>query len=123
MDPRLLALSDKAYRLYVSGLIYSNSQLSDGYVPRAVLAMIVPAFREAALKELTDAQLWMPKSPAGYSICDFTAHQLVKSELEKRRADKKRAAEARWHPERATGMRPLSTSRALEDAKQRVREA
>lgn len=81
-DERIVNLSDGAFRLYVAALVYSNKRLTDGYVPRGVLPMLVPAHRPSHVRELlnTKPPLWRNK-PGGCHIEDFLAHQLSKAQV------------------------------------------
>jgi hypothetical protein len=100
-DAKIAGLSHPAFRLHVMALVFSNHELSDGYVPEGVLSMLVPATSmksiKAAVTELRNARLWAVK-PGGYYILDFTKHQLTKAQLQERRDQKREAALARWYP-------------------------
>jgi hypothetical protein len=77
------SLSDAAFRLHTSGIVYAAKQLTDGKVPESRPTRLVPTFRAVALRELVDAGLWHPVGegcgsktcPAGeidaYQIHDF----------------------------------------------------
>jgi hypothetical protein len=102
-DSSLLGLSDRAFRLHVLGLVYSNAHELDGRVPDPVLRILVRGHK-AAVDELVKVGLWArgegPEA-GGYVINAFFDHQLSADELRKLRGDKSRAARTRWERTRA----------------------
>lgn len=64
------ALSDGAFRLHVSGLTYCARELTDGIVPGHRVRRLVPEYKAAQLKELTDSKMWL-SHPEGYEIHDY----------------------------------------------------
>src|SRR5439155_11418627 len=56
-DSHLLGLSDRAFRLYVLGLVYSNAHELDGRVPYPALRLLTTSPKRAA-EELMTAGLW-----------------------------------------------------------------
>jgi len=71
-------LSDGAYRLHHSGLVYCNHHLTDGYVPASRLAVLMPAYDPAFLAELLAADKWGAVT-GGYQIANFLRDQPSKS--------------------------------------------
>jgi hypothetical protein len=106
-DAKMAGLTDRAFRLYVNGLVYSNFCLTDGYVPDAVLNLLVPTGSpktiKAAVAELRAAKLWAWKPPLGHYVMDFAKHQLTKAQLEDRIEQKRKAANQRWYPDAGKG--------------------
>jgi hypothetical protein len=84
--PKVDALSDAAFRLHTSGLAYCARELTDGLVIDARVKRLVPEFKASALKELTDARMWI-KCPGGYEIHDYLDWNKPRSWWEKRRSD------------------------------------
>lgn len=86
--PKILALSDRAHRLFVDTLNWSVANLTDGqvptYLPNVCLPHGTPRTREAAANELVDAGLWNVNG-AGWVIHDFAEYQETKEEVRARR--------------------------------------
>jgi hypothetical protein len=92
-------LSDGAYRLHHSGLVYCNHHITDGHVPASRLAVLMPAYDPAFLAELLAAGKWGAVT-GGYQVANFLRDQPSKSEVMARR-EKNRADVAEWrrnHP-------------------------
>lgn len=97
-DSRLLPLSDRAWRLYVMALIYSNHHELDGRVPDPALRILIQSPR-AAVDELVRAKLWergIGAESGSWVIRDFFEHQLSADELRKLREARRKAALTRW---------------------------
>jgi hypothetical protein len=100
--PKVAGLSDRAFRLHVSGICYSNRHLTDGLVPASVLPRLMGGPPGRALEELTDRGMWIPVlgSAEAYSIHDYLdwnrSREQVLSERERRSKAGRRGAEARW---------------------------
>jgi len=77
--PRVVGLSDGAFRLYVTGVCYAAQHLTDGLVPRAV----VPD--PALARELVVAGLWIT-SRQGWIVHDWHEWNPTADEVRKRRA-------------------------------------
>lgn len=56
--PKVFALSDGAFRLHVSALLYCARYKTDGFVPLSVLPTLMPRYRKANLTELLERKLW-----------------------------------------------------------------
>lgn len=76
-NPKVVALSDKAYRAYVESLCYASGNLTDGVLSDAIVSAR-PWKRSAA--ELVGAGLWEPR-PDGYVIHDYLLHQRSRAEV------------------------------------------
>jgi hypothetical protein len=93
-------LSAGAFRLHLSGYIYANRHLTDGYVPESRLAALVPGYEPAQLAELLDAHRWQ-RVDGGYQLPGWNTpkrdpwHQETRAEVEARRA-KNAADVAEW---------------------------
>jgi hypothetical protein len=77
--PKIVGLSDQAFRLYISGLCYASHYLTDGLI-------IEPAMRRLdgadGVNELVEAGLWL-KVQKGWQIASYGEYQTPKSEVEK----------------------------------------
>ena len=66
--PKLLRLSDAAFRLWVAGLLYCQEHLTDGLIPRFCPCCMRHTRR--LVDELTAARLWH-ESPKGFEVHDY----------------------------------------------------
>ena len=77
--------------LYLYGLIYCNTSLTDGYIDDVFLPQIyADAFcrtPKATTQKLVDCGLWI-RVEGGYQINDFLEYNFTKEEIEKRRQAK-----------------------------------
>ena len=80
-NPKILPLSDGAFRLYIEGLCYANQYLTDGFLTDAVLTRLDPHSKR---QELIDACLWI-ECLDGMQINDYTEHQTSKADVEEKR--------------------------------------
>ena len=101
--PKIVGLSDKAFRIHISGLCYCGTYLTDGFVPMTIVAR----FANEEMKyivELTDVGLWR-EAPQdnGFHIHDYLSHQTSKEEVEhKRELSRKRSERYRTKKETET---------------------
>ena len=91
--PKIVGLSDRAFRAHVTGLAYCARFLTDGYVPRGAL----PPPR--VLAELADAGLWTAQGH-GCSIHDYLDWNLSKEERAGKAVAGAMGAAKRWHGKR-----------------------
>lgn len=74
--------------LYLFGLVYCNTNLTDGYIDNVFLPQILAdAFcktPKATVKKLIDCGLWI-EIEGGYQVNDFLEYNFSKEEVEKRR--------------------------------------
>ena len=56
--PKVDALSDAAFRLYVSSKLYCARKLTDGFLPLGKARRLTATGKDATAKELIDAGLW-----------------------------------------------------------------
>ena len=83
--PKVIGLSDKAFRTHIEGLCYSGRYLTDGFIPMIVAARMVQEDM-AIIAELSTAGLWIAKSVInGFQIHDYLAHQTSKEQVEEKR--------------------------------------
>jgi hypothetical protein len=86
---KVVALSDGAFRLYVTALCYSSRNATNGVVSAAMLPRLRGSQRRVA--ELVVARLWEPQGD-GWLVHDYLKHQRSKDQIE---VSKAKAAE-RW---------------------------
>jgi hypothetical protein len=114
--PKVIGLSDRAFRAHVMGLLYCARHLTDGIVPRAA------APKAAAVRELERAGLWTATRGGGWLIHDFLDYNPSKAETLDKRSAKSMAgakgAASRWHRRgNAPDPTPTPTSNTLAPAK------
>jgi hypothetical protein len=94
--PKIAALSDSAFALFVTGLAYSNRNLTDGFIPLNV-AMGKLRYCEGnpapVINELEGAGLWA-KHESGWAIHDYTDYQPTKAQVQQERSNKVAAGRA-----------------------------
>jgi hypothetical protein len=98
-NPKIIGLSDKAFRAYVESIMYARQHLTDGFLDYRVVAR---KWGEDVSIELTsndpDNPSWKP-TKNGFHIHDFAVHQTTKADIveirEARSAAGKRGAEAK----------------------------
>ncbi len=81
--PKVLALSDGAFRLHVRAIGYAARHLTDGHVSSAALRSMTR--RSALPAELVAAGIWEHEGD-GYKVHDYLHYQPSKTEVQKRRA-------------------------------------
>lgn len=83
-DQKVEGLSDRAFRVYVSGLTYAARRLTDGAISaeRARHLKATPK----VVAELVDAGLWRPKG-LGFVINDFLDYNPSRDEVQARRKE------------------------------------
>ena len=83
--PKIVGLSDQAFRLHVSAICYANRNLTDGRVPMDALVVLLPGRPRPVLKrramELVDAGVWTKTSESAYSIHDFLAYNPTREQV------------------------------------------
>src|SRR5437588_10321838 len=93
-DPKIVAAGHLAELAHVRGLIYSNRNLTDGYIPTGIVPSLCRGFERQANKviaKLVDSHLWEPVQSAGYHITNFHPDQPTRAEVEARRAVRQEA--------------------------------
>jgi hypothetical protein len=100
--PKVIGLSDAAFRLQVSGICYCAQYRTNGLIPAEVVPLLVIRFKPAALNELTSRGLWVPLLDDGaYEVHDFLQWNRSREEIESERERKSKAGkkgmESRWH--------------------------
>lgn len=105
-NPKILPLSNSAFRLYIEGLCYANQYLTDGFLAQAVVKRLDG---DSAHLELVDAGLW-DIADGGMQIHDYCEHQSSRADVQaKKDAERERVRSYRnrttqnvRHPETET---------------------
>jgi len=96
--PKIAALSDAAFRMFIRTLCYCSRLETDGLVPAAVIATLGPA---KARTELRDAELIHQIDRTAWEVHDYLRHQRSAVEINSIRASKSQSgskgAHMRWH--------------------------
>lgn len=95
--PKLLCLSDKAFRLFITSLCYSGRYLTDGYITTA--SLVVLRGDDVSVGELVDGGLW-DEDAGGWHIHDYTEYQPTRSKVTKERAKTKERVQ-KWRERNA----------------------
>ena len=104
--PKVIALSDTAFRLYIEALCYSNRQLTDGFIPMAVYLKLsknddADYLIEAGLWESVHRTITGSSVTNGYQIRSYTEYQPTREKVEEKREQAKERL--RRYREKQTG--------------------
>jgi hypothetical protein len=103
--PKVIGLSDKAFRVHIEALCYCGRFLTDGFIPMFVISKFANN-NMATVVELVDAELWREEPHNnGFRIHDYLAHQTSKSEVEQKRATT-RERQKRYREKQKTTVEP-----------------
>jgi hypothetical protein len=98
-NPKIIGLSDAAFRAYVESIVYARQHLTDGFVDARVISR---KWGQGVLDELTTNDVTNPSwksCEGGIQIHDFDIHQTTKAEIQEIRKARseagKRGAEAK----------------------------
>lgn len=82
--PKVLRLSDAAFRLHLSALCYAARNLTDGVIPRVWVLVGKGRAVLAAVNQLLAAGLWT-EHPDHYEIHDYLVYQQSRAQVEQQR--------------------------------------
>lgn len=96
---KILRLSDSAFRLWVKGLCYCQTQLTDGLIPREALRAELGAKRSDVTELSTPqvegkAPLWEPIESFGFKCHDYLIWNDTREKVLERQSDAKARKEA-----------------------------
>ena len=103
--PKIVGLSDAAFRLHVSGICYCAQYSTDGLVQADAVRLLVPRYKPRSLEELIERGLWIPLLDGkAFEIHDYLQWNRSRDEVETERerlrkvrsAAGKKGAKARW---------------------------
>ena len=92
--PKVVGLSDTAFRTHLQGLCYCGRFLTDGHIPVTVIKKVGT---DESIGELVEAGLWRSEASGGYLIHDYLEHQTSKKQVQ----DKQEALRERQRRYRA----------------------
>lgn len=85
MNPKMRELSDTDWRVFTWGLMQSNNQQTDGFIPASALVLLHPDGKQPeSYKRLCAVGLW-EQVANGYQVCDWAETQTLSSDLIRRR--------------------------------------
>lgn len=97
--PKIIRLSDQAFRLHVSGICYVAEHLTDGLVDADMVPLLMPRYRPRYLTELVERAIWVQHGQV-YVIHDYLDWNPSRAQVEERREQKRKAgrkgAQLRW---------------------------
>lgn len=97
--PKVSPLSDGAFRLHVSGMLYCASHETDGRIPLELVPTLMPKYRLKYRDELAQRGLWTITEEIA-EIHDFTEYNPTRAQSQARReANKERLA--KWRARQA----------------------
>lgn len=99
-NPKVVPISDGAFRLYIDALCWCNEHLTDGTIPDPMLGVLAPGLRAKparAAEELVSARLW-ERLDNGWLVHDYLEAQTSASKV----AENKRKAAERMAAARAS---------------------
>ena len=83
--PKVVGLTDKAFRIHISGLCYCGTYLTDGFIPMTIAGRLANEDM-SYVSELVKAGLWREAiEENGFRIHDYLAHQTSKTQVEEKR--------------------------------------
>ena len=83
--PKIVGLTDKAFRIHISGLCYCGTYLTDGFIPMTIARQLCNE-NISFIAELCEAGLWKEAmAENGFRIHDYLAHQTSKTQVEEKR--------------------------------------
>lgn len=85
IHPKIVGLSDGAFRLHVTSICYANRFLTDGRIPAAVISQLVRGHSRSLAKELVSARVW-DTTRDGYLIHDYATYQPSRADVLTKRA-------------------------------------
>jgi|SRR5215471_385582 len=95
--PKLAAVDDHAFALYVCGLAYCNRNLTDGFIPTAVgLTLRHSGKTKQAIVALETARLWQAVD-GGWRVHDYLDYQPSKQQVELSRGKVRAVRQAAGH--------------------------
>jgi len=94
-DPKIVGLTDAAFRLWIEGLSYCSRHLTDGAIVGGALRSFVAS--PAAAAELVDAGLWV-ETADGFSIPTYLDYQVSREKVLGERESDRRRKQSKRNP-------------------------
>jgi hypothetical protein len=103
--PKIMRLSDGAFRLWVAGLAYCQKHLTDGAIPREALKLL-PAMTRGRVGELVSGGMW-EQVELGFQVHHYLEWNDSRDHVTKAREDAK--TRFHRHKEKRVADMPLAT--------------
>ena len=88
--PKIIGLTDKAFRTHIQGLCYCGRFLTDGFIPFVAVQLMATNPETKPTDELEAKGLWL-RNDKGFLIVNYLEHQTSKRQVEdKREANRER---------------------------------
>ena len=114
--PKVIGLSDKAFRVFIEAICWCSRQESDGTIPDAALRRIGPP---KVVRELVTARLLEPGDGC-YLVHDYLRHQRAAHEIRAFRSSRslsgQQGAHMRWHVPNRRRVKGCDHCEAMADA-------
>jgi hypothetical protein len=95
--PKIVGLTDGAFRLHTTGIVYCNRYLTDGIITAAAVPLLTPHYRPAHLTELLSRLIWTELADGqAYELHDYLDWNRSRADVEALRESGRRAARKRW---------------------------
>lgn len=120
--PKIIALSDGAFRLWVAGLAHCQQHLTDGSIPNAIVRTLL-YMTGNRIRELVQVGLWESNN-SGYQVHDYLVHNesravvLAKREAARSRMRSKRTSLERSHEQSREVRQKFACGVSVEIAKE-----
>ena len=79
--PKIIGLSNHAFRTHIQGLCYCGRFLTDGFIPFAAINSMITEPENKPTDELESAGLWI-RDNKGFHILNYQEYQSTKAEVE-----------------------------------------
>lgn len=79
--PKIIGLSNHAFRTHIQGLCYCGRFLTDGFIPFAAINSMINEPENKPTDELESAGLWV-RDDKGFHILNYQEYQSTKAEVE-----------------------------------------
>lgn len=107
MNMKIAALSDRAWRVFTSALMWANEQGTDGEIPPLAMRFLYPAdIPPSVIDELVKAELVERRKDGGFNVRDWTKTQSAAADVEHQRVRNRNKVRA--HRERKKVTTPVT---------------
>jgi hypothetical protein len=94
-DPKIVAAGEAAGWLYVAGLCYSGTHLTDGVIPKKTVNLLVDKNGIARANRLVEVGLWEVLDKDTYLVHNYSVHQNTSEDIDEKR-EEWRKRQAAW---------------------------
>lgn len=98
--PKIVGLSDRAFRAYVESILYSGKHLTDGFLDERIVLRMWGAEAAAELCENDVNNPSWVRVTGGWQIYGYAERQTSRAQVDAQREQKRSAAHSRWNAQR-----------------------